>query len=100
MDTWLRVIGKALQDLPAAERHWADPRESEDERVRDRLAFHAEWDEQVTRFEELAAAHEAGQLSPEQDTRFRALVMLLTQTVPELQRLKLRVPSPTWCSES
>lgn len=94
IDTWIRVIGKALQDLPEAERHWSDPDAPDDDRVRDLLAFHAEWDEKVTRFADLAAAYESGHFSSDQDTRFRELVTLLYRTLPALRRLHLRVPSP------
>jgi hypothetical protein len=91
-DTWVRVIGKALRGIPEAERYWADPHEPEDERVRDHLAFHAEWDEQVSRFEELAAAYALGRFAPDEDARFRELVGLIDRALPELQRLKLRAP--------
>jgi hypothetical protein len=93
IDTRLRVIGKALRDLPEAERRWADPAIPVDERQRERLAFHYEWDDKVTRFEEIAAAYEAGRLSSEQDVQFRGLVALLGTMLPTLQRLCVRVPA-------
>jgi hypothetical protein len=93
IDTRLRVIGKALRALPEAERRWADPAIPADERERERLAFHYEWDDKVTRFEELAAAYEAGVLSPEQSGQFRELVALLGTMLPTLQHLCVRVPT-------
>jgi hypothetical protein len=92
IDTRLRAIGKALRGLPEAERRWADPTIPADERERERLAFHYEWDDKVTRFEELAAAYEAGVLSPEQSVQFRELLTLLAVTLPSLLHLSVRVP--------
>jgi hypothetical protein len=48
IDTRLRVIGKALRELPEAERRWADPTIPADERERERLVFHYEWDDQTS----------------------------------------------------
>src|SRR4051794_19364988 len=93
IDTRLRVIGKALRELPEAERRWADPAIPTDERERERLAFHYEWDDKVTRFEELAAAYEAGVLSSDQGRQFRELVALLGPMLPRLQHLCVRVPA-------
>ena len=94
IDTRLRVIGKTLRGLPEAERRWADPAIPVDEQERERLAFHYEWDDKVTRFEELAAAYEAGSLTPEQSIQFRELLTLLVATLPVLQHLCVRVPPP------
>ena len=93
IDTRLRVIGKALRELPEAERRWADPTVPADERERERLAVHYEWDDKVTRFEEIAAAYEAGVLSPAQGRQLRELVALLGTMLPTLQRLCVRVPA-------
>jgi hypothetical protein len=94
IDTRLRAIGKALRALLEAERRWADPAIPADERERERLAFHYEWDDKVTRFEELAATYETGVLSPEQSVQFRELLTLLVATLPALQHLCVRVPPP------
>jgi hypothetical protein len=92
IDTRLRIISTMLRELPEAERRWADPAIPADERERERLAFHYEWDDKVTRFEEVAAAYEAGILSLEQGAQFRELVALLGKMLPMLQRLCVRVP--------
>lgn len=97
IDHWLRIIPREVRALPGVERHWGEARvlgvQSEDEILADRVGFRMEWVDLMDRLEHgLHRPYVARRMSPEQVARYHALLSLLREMAPIIERLGLSRP--------
>ena len=89
---WLATVHDDFARLPRAEQRWTDPQRSPIERERDQQATFHEWQATVERFEILASAFLAGNLSAEMAQPFGDVVDQLQRISPTVERLGLKRP--------
>jgi hypothetical protein len=87
----LRSLRRWVDDL-----HWyvrvADARDLSELDEREHEAFPFEWDNIVGRVKKLQALAESGALRPPAIAELRGIAEELTELLPTMQRLRLRVP--------
>src|SRR5579883_200575 len=83
------VISKALADLPSI----LEDQEKGDLGENERIALSQEWDADMgTLRVVLDPAYRAGQMTPEQAERYRALLHRLKEALPLIERLGFALP--------
>ncbi len=83
------VISKALADLPSI----LEDQEKGDLVENERIALSQEWDADMGTVEVvLDPAYRAGQMTPEQAARYRALLRRLQESLPLIERLGFARP--------
>ncbi len=96
IDHYLRWVRRELVGLPGVERGWEEAREtgilSPDEVKADRGGFRSEWLVVIDLLDWLYERLEAGQFSAEQQQQCAALLPLIREMLPIMERLRLELP--------
>ena len=86
VDLDLHVLGSFIEDLPALVEEW--PRMGDMERADNELW----WDELSSRARALEESLTSGELTAEQEERYRAIKVRLSENLPHLEALRLDPP--------
>lgn len=94
IDIHLRAVRGALEALPGVERWWieADPAVPPEQQRVDRIDFREEWGLAVSRLSCLDEAHQTRKMSTDQAARYAALLALVGDVLPIMERLRLELP--------
>ena len=86
IDLSLKELTAELDFLPELAAGWSARPETS------KVSYYLEWDELVSRFDELARSYRERRMDPEQQERYRSLIHKLRALRPLLDQLDLRPP--------
>jgi len=87
IDIELRTVKLSIDDLAELEREWPS------ETPINRQSAHMEWEDVIARWRFLRDIHRAGQLTEEQERRWRAIQKALSSAQATIDRLGLLPPT-------
>lgn len=95
----LRTVRANFQGLPWVEERWArarqEGREDSDELLVDSISFRDEWRDLMAILAELHRGYQRGSLPVEHERQYEALLAIIRERLPMVERLGLELPPPT-----